>query len=138
MPASDRHRGAETGGFNWAECASSCLQKRGGAATLPPAAASPEVAAERVKACGFDHVTVNDDRELQEDVVEVTGVSTVPEAKMRSRSAMHPGMAAAAALRHKFTIAAQSLAALDQRPALIVLALMLGGSIFCAQLFRMG
>src|SRR5579884_2115867 len=48
-----------------------------------PAPVPAEVAAERVRACGFDHVTVKDDDELQEEVVEVSGVSAVPEAKMR-------------------------------------------------------
>jgi hypothetical protein len=58
-----------------------------GAAIQPsaefPKAASPEVAAERVKACGFDHVRPKYDRELEEDVIEVSGVSQVPEAEMR-------------------------------------------------------
>ena len=52
-------------------------------AGAPPEPVPPEVAAERVRACGFDHVRVKDDRELQEDVVEVSGVSQVPEAKLR-------------------------------------------------------
>lgn len=57
----------------------------GAAQASPPplAVASPTVAVERVKACGFKHVRVKEDDELQEEVVEVTGVSTVPEAKMR-------------------------------------------------------
>jgi hypothetical protein len=47
------------------------------------AVASPKVAAERVMACGFDHVRLNEDGDLQEQVVQVTGVTEVPEAKMR-------------------------------------------------------
>jgi hypothetical protein len=47
-----------------------------------PAPVPAEVAAERVRACGFEHVAVKDDDELQEEVVEV-GVSAVPESKMR-------------------------------------------------------
>jgi hypothetical protein len=61
------------------------LLSAGAEEASPPtlAVAPPEVAAERVKACGFRHVRVKDDDELQEQVVEVTGVSTVPEGKMR-------------------------------------------------------
>lgn len=56
-----------------------------GAAAQPPLpkVVPAEIAAERVKACGFDTVRVVDDRDLQEEVVEVSGVSTVPEDKMR-------------------------------------------------------
>jgi len=52
-------------------------------ASALPAPASAEVAAERVRACGFDHVAVKDDDELQEEVVQVSGVSAVPESKIR-------------------------------------------------------
>jgi hypothetical protein len=53
-------------------------------AAIPlPTPVPTEVAAERVRACGFDQVSVKDDDELQEEVVEVSGVSDVPEAKMR-------------------------------------------------------
>lgn len=52
-------------------------------ASHAPLAAAAEVAANRVRGCGFDHVGVKDDRELQEEVVFVSGVSAVPEAKMR-------------------------------------------------------
>jgi hypothetical protein len=48
-----------------------------------PKSVPPEVAAERVRACGFDHVQVKDDQDLQEDVVEVSGVIDVPERKLR-------------------------------------------------------
>jgi hypothetical protein len=48
-----------------------------------PTVPSAEVAAERVRACGFDQVSVKEDDELQEEVVEVSGVSAVPESKMR-------------------------------------------------------
>lgn len=50
---------------------------------IPPKIVSPQVAAERVKTCGFEHVRPKYDRELDEDVVEVSGVSKVPEVKMR-------------------------------------------------------
>ena len=52
-------------------------------ASALPAPVPPEVAAERVRACGFDQVSVKDDDELQEEVVEVSGASAVPESKMR-------------------------------------------------------
>ena len=48
-----------------------------------PAPVPAEVAAERVRACGFDQVSVKEDDELQEEVVQVSGVSAVPESKMR-------------------------------------------------------
>jgi len=52
-------------------------------ASALPAPAPAEVAAERVRACGFDQVSVKEDDELQEEVVEVSGVSDVPESKVR-------------------------------------------------------
>ena len=48
-----------------------------------PAPVPAEVAAERVRACGFDQVSVKEDDELQEEVVQVSGVSDVPESKVR-------------------------------------------------------
>ena len=52
-------------------------------ASALPAPVPPEVAAERVRACGFDQVSVKEDDTLQEEVVEVSGASAVPESKMR-------------------------------------------------------
>jgi hypothetical protein len=51
-------------------------------AVTPPKIASPEVAAKRVKACGFEHVRVKNDPELQEDVVEVSALSDAPQSKL--------------------------------------------------------
>jgi hypothetical protein len=48
-----------------------------------PAPVPAEVAAERVRACGFDHGVVKNDDVFEEEVVEVSGVSDVPESKMR-------------------------------------------------------
>jgi hypothetical protein len=52
-------------------------------ASALPAPVPTEVAADRVRACGFDQVSVKEDDTLQEEVVEVSGASAVPESKMR-------------------------------------------------------
>jgi hypothetical protein len=49
----------------------------------PIAYVKPEVAAEQLKACGFAHVAVRDDRELQEDVLVVTGINQASERQLR-------------------------------------------------------
>jgi hypothetical protein len=49
----------------------------------PIAYVKPEVAAGQVKACGFAHVAVRDDRELQEDVLVVSGVTQASEKQLR-------------------------------------------------------
>jgi hypothetical protein len=52
-------------------------------AVAPSKLVAPEIAAERVKACGFEHVRVKHDGLLDEEVVEVSGVSQVPNSKLR-------------------------------------------------------
>jgi hypothetical protein len=50
---------------------------------VPRELVRPEVAVERLKSCGFEHVAVRDDRELQEDVLVVSGINEASERQLR-------------------------------------------------------
>jgi hypothetical protein len=49
----------------------------------PPAPVMPDVAAERVRACGFKNVAVKRDPTLQEDVLVVSGVTQASDEQLR-------------------------------------------------------
>jgi hypothetical protein len=50
---------------------------------IPRERVKPELAVERLKACGFEHVALQEDRDLQEEVLAVSAITQASEKQLR-------------------------------------------------------